>query len=131
MGDIRSQFYVVEMFFVDFVRKILPSAVPRHLIVGIALFYVVGEFLHLCRCRVASHKADAGDRLAIDAHQASYLGDVQRLPDILPQVFTVTARAVARTAGEVYGEGRLVGNFLKYDICVPVFKHRFMWFSDF
>ena len=80
MGDIRAYLDVVELLLVDIVWDVLPAAIPRHFELGIISVNVGGKVGHLVGCGIATHKADAGDALAMLGHKAVDGFGIERRP---------------------------------------------------
>ena len=82
------------------------------------------EGRHVLGLTVATHKAHAGYLPTVFVQNPIQHGRVQRLPDVVAQMRTVTAYAPMRAVGEVHRKGHLIGNLLEDNIVIVVFQHR-------
>ncbi len=123
MGDVGTQFDVVELLFVEVVGEVLTAAVPCHFVTGVVEVDVCCESRHLVRRGIAAHEADAGDALALGGHHGVDGLGVEREAVVAPELRAVAAWAVAGAAGNIDGQGGLVWDFLEDDVGVEVFKH--------
>lgn len=123
MGDVGTQFDVVELLFVEVVGEVLTAAIPCHFVTGVVEVDVCCESRHLVRRGIAAHEADAGDALALGGHHGVDGLGVEREAVVAPELRAVAAWAVAGAAGNIDGQGGLVWDFLEDDVGVEVFKH--------
>lgn len=123
MGDVGTQFDVVELLFVEVVGEVLTAAVPCHFVTGVVEVDVCCESRHLVRRGIAAHEADAGDALALGGHHGVDGLGVEREAVVAPELRAVAAWAVAGAAGDIDGQGGLVRDFLEDNVGVEVFKH--------
>lgn len=123
MGDVGTQFDVVELLFVEVVGEVLTAAVPCHFVTGVVEVDVCGEGCHLVRRGIAAHEADAGDALALGGHHGVDGLGVEREAGVAPELRAVAAGAATGAAGDIDGQGGLVWDFLEDNVGIEVFKH--------
>jgi hypothetical protein len=120
VGDIGTYLDVVELLLVDIVWNILPTAVPRHFVLGITLVDVCCQAFHLVGRGIAPHKADTGDALAMLCHQAVYGFGVEWFPCVRPQIGAVASWTPTGTPCYVDGQRGLVRYLLEYNVGVEI-----------
>lgn len=123
MGNIWADLDIVKLLLVYVVGNILPSAVPSHLVARITPVDISSKGFHLARSRIAAHKADTRNVLALGGHHGVNGFGVERETRITPQMGTVTTRTTTRTPRDIDSKGSLVRDFLKNDVCIKVLKH--------
>ena len=117
MCDIRSQLDIIETARVDTCGQFRTPRIPaclqpapgRSPHTGAPMRDIAG------RC-IASHKTNAGNRISVSRQQTIQQIIVQRLPDLFPQMGTVTPGAPVRAPRKIQSEGHFARNLLEHHI---------------
>ena len=113
VAEIRSEFVVVEVRFVDVRGELRASAIPCCLYGRVGPMDIGGEHVYRFRLGIASHECYACDVAAILLHEAVDGACRERAARVSPKVRAVATGTAARTVGYVDGESYLVRYLLK------------------
>ena len=125
MAYVGTYLDVVEVGLLDKWWYAEASAVPRYFERRVMLVDVLRQAVDGTRVGIAAHEGYAGDVFTVFPDESIDGGGVKGQAYVLPQVVAVTARAVARTIGQVDCERHFVRHFLKDYSGIDVFEHFF------
>ena len=117
---VTADFHIIEK--AGIARHDVVAGIPRQLELRM-LPQMPRKGGNVLRLTVAPHEAHAGNLPAVFVQNPVQHVRIQRLPDVVAQMRTVTAYAPVRTVGEVHRKGHLIGNLLEDNIVVVVFQH--------
>lgn len=123
MTYVRAYLNVVEVAFVHPSRNYGAATVPSHLQHGELSAHVSSKTVYRLRLSIAPHETYAGDVGTILAYQTVEFSLVEHCSDVVPEVMTVAARAMAWAVRQVNGERCLLRYFLKDNARVDELKH--------
>ena len=113
VAEIRSEFVVVEVRFVDVRGELCASAIPCRLNGGVSAVDIGGEFVYRFWFCIASHECYARDVAAVFLHEAVDGVGRELAARVRPEIWAVATGTAARTVGYVDGESYLVRYLLK------------------
>lgn len=121
MRNVRANLHIVEVLQVYCPMQSETSAIPCGLDLRICVLQVSCQAIDFLRLCITTHESYAGDVLKIASKEFVEHGFVKVNPDVVPKVLAMATRAMAWTAGDVYGESHFSRYFLKDNSCVYVF----------
>ena len=122
VGDVGTDFDVVELLTVEGMGDVLAAAVPRHFVVRVMLVDIYCQHSHFMRGGIAPHETDACDSLSMLRHHAVEGCGVEWQACVRPQVGTMAAGTPTWASCNVDGQCRLVGDFLKDYVGVEILE---------
>ena len=123
MAAIGADLDIVEIGYGDSCRYADAPAVPGHMELGILLMHILRQQVDALWVGITTHEGDAGDVAPILGDKIVQRISVKRHSDVPPQILTMTSRAMTRAIADVNGQCHLVGNLLKNNTGVHIFKH--------
>ena len=117
---VRTKLDVVEVALAYRLRKLLSTAVPRHLNVLVLTVQILCKLANVLRVGIAAHKANAGYLAAILLHKLVEHHWGEWLTYVFPQIVAVATRTTAWAACDVDRQRHLVGYFLEYNSCIEI-----------
>ena len=120
MLDVRTDFQIVEVSLYNATWQTESAAIPSNLKLRMFLMDILRQQIDAFRIVVATHEGDAGNVAAILLYKGIDGFRIQRKPDVLPEIVTMTSRTVTRAITDVDCQCHFVRNFLKNNPCIYV-----------